>query len=45
MTINQTNGRLMLDLAGTTLAEEERTLLQNPQVGGVILFARSASRE
>ena len=46
MTINQTNGRLMLDLAGTALAEEEQALLQNPQVGGVILFARNVqSRE
>ena len=34
-------GRLMLDLAGTTLAEDEPALLCNPQVGGVILFARN----
>jgi beta-N-acetylhexosaminidase len=31
----------MLDLAGTSVAEDEQTLLQNPQVGGVILFARN----
>ena len=31
----------MLDLAGTALAEDEVELLQNPQVGGVILFARN----
>ena len=31
----------MLDLAGTELAEDEYRLLQNPQVGGVILFARN----
>ena len=31
----------MLDLAGTALAEDEVELLQNSQVGGVILFARN----
>ena len=31
----------MLDLAGTSLADDESALLQNPQVGGVILFARN----
>ena len=31
----------MLDLAGTSLAEDEPALLCNPQVGGVILFARN----
>ena len=31
----------MLDLAGTALAGDEVELLQNPQVGGVILFARN----
>ena len=36
----------MLDLAGTALADDEVELLQNPQVGGVILFARNVqSRE
>ena len=34
-------GSLMLDLIGTTLTEDERKLLANPQVGGVILFARN----
>ncbi len=31
----------MLDLAGTALADDEIQLLQNAQVGGVILFARN----
>ena len=35
------HGRLMLDLAATSLADDEPTLLQNPHVGGVILFARN----
>ncbi len=34
-------GRLMLDLAATQLSLQESVLLQNPQVGGVILFARN----
>ena len=34
-------GRLMLDLAGTSLQDDEPALLCNPQVGGVILFARN----
>ena len=34
-------GRLMLDLAGLSLADNEREQLQNPHVGGVILFARN----
>ncbi|ALO46478.1 beta-N-acetylhexosaminidase [Pseudohongiella spirulinae] len=34
-------GVLMLDLMGTTLSREEHDLLQHPQVGGVILFARN----
>jgi len=39
-------GRLMLDLAATQLLDQERQLLRNPQVGGVILFARNIqSRE
>ncbi len=35
------HGRLMLDLAGTSLADDEPALLQNSHVGGVILFARN----
>lgn len=34
-------GALMLDLQGTSLTEEETSLLLHPQVGGVILFARN----
>lgn len=34
-------GALMLDIAGTTLTEEDIQLLQQPQVGGVILFSRN----
>ena len=34
-------GRLMLDIAGPQLSPQEIQLLQNPQVGGLILFARN----
>lgn len=34
-------GALMLDIAGTTLTAEDRALLAEPQVGGVILFGRN----
>jgi beta-N-acetylhexosaminidase len=38
---NNSYGRLMLDLKGASLNPEEQLLLQNPQVGGVILFSRN----
>ena len=34
-------GALMLDIAGTALTQEDIELLQAPQVGGMILFARN----
>lgn len=34
-------GTLMLDLAGTWLTPEDRQLLRQPEVGGMILFARN----
>ncbi|WP_222908709.1 beta-N-acetylhexosaminidase [Pseudomonas sp. DNDY-54] len=34
-------GSLMLDIAGTWLSAEDRQLLRQPEVGGLILFARN----
>jgi beta-N-acetylhexosaminidase len=39
--VNSLYGRLMVDVEGFSLTSEDRTLLANPQVGGVILFARN----
>lgn len=38
-----TAGALMLDLYGVTLTSDERCLLRQPQVGGVIFFGRNFS--
>ena len=38
-----TIGPLMIDFAGTSLDPDDRKLLQDPLVGGVILFARNYS--
>lgn len=35
------SGALMLDVAGLALTEEDKTLLQDPVVGGLILFSRN----
>lgn len=35
------SGSLMLDIAGTWLTAEDRQLLRQPEVGGLILFARN----
>lgn len=38
---NMTISTLMLDLVGTQLTDEEAILLQQPEVGGLILFSRN----
>mgnify|MGYP001570035402 CR=1 FL=1 len=35
------HGSLMLDIAGTWLTAEDRQLLRQPEIGGLILFARN----
>ena len=39
--VNSLYGRLMVDVEGFSLTSEDRELLADPQVGGVILFARN----
>jgi beta-N-acetylhexosaminidase len=41
MTSGMPLGRVIVDLAGTSMTGEEAELLRDPQVGGVILFARN----
>ncbi|MDD2865201.1 MAG: beta-N-acetylhexosaminidase [Methylococcales bacterium] len=38
---SQSFGAVMLDIAGTTLAESEREIINHPNTGAVILFARN----
>ena len=38
---SMSNGLLMLDLEGTQLTQDEHTLLNHPEVGGIILFSRN----
>jgi beta-N-acetylhexosaminidase len=39
--MNNALGPLMLDVEGTFLSDFEKTLLQRPAVGGLILFSRN----
>lgn len=41
MSAQGTLGPLLIDIEGTELTDEDRRLLQNPWVGGVILFSRN----
>ncbi|WP_019520722.1 beta-N-acetylhexosaminidase [Faucicola boevrei] len=43
MSNKQTIGQLMLDVAGTELTHDDEQILQQAQVGGVILFARNVA--
>ncbi len=37
-------GSLMVDVAGTWLTAEDRQLLRQPEVGGLIIFARNIEK-
>ena len=37
----QTHGRLMIDIEGISLSEDDIYLLKNPNIGGIILFERN----
>jgi len=41
LTLSAPYGPVMADIAGLNLTEDERSLLRDPKVGGVILFARN----
>lgn len=43
MSNKQTIGQLMLDIVGTELTHDDEQILQQAQVGGVILFARNVA--
>lgn len=43
MSNQQTIGQLMLDIAGTELTHDDEQILQQVEVGGVILFARNVA--
>jgi beta-N-acetylhexosaminidase len=37
----QTHGRLMIDIEGLFLSDEDISLIESPHVGGIILFERN----
>ena len=39
--LQQTHGRLMIDIEGISLSEDDIHLLKNPNIGGIILFERN----
>tara|TARA_X000001036_G_scaffold149803_1_gene142320 strand:+ start:25 stop:1041 length:1017 start_codon:yes stop_codon:yes gene_type:complete len=39
--MNKKFGRLMFDISGTCLSDEDKTLIENKHVGGLILFSRN----
>ena len=41
--MNNTCGRLMMDIDGTSLSSVDKDLISNSQVGGLILFERNFS--
>ena len=44
--LNDSYGRVMLSIEGTTLLPHEKDLISNPHVGGIIFFTRNfISRE
>ena len=39
--MNKKFGRLMFDISGTCLSDEDKSLIENKHVGGLILFSRN----